>query len=362
MAGAEQQDPFFRHRLALSVVATDLAGAELRDVLRKVAASGASGFADFLRQQKLASYWHHLVAGRDAAGEIEPGFVDALKQARLSEAALYLGQKSVLLELDGILKAQGIIYAAIKGAQVREQVYLDPAQRPAQDIDILINPDQREAAARALIVAGFKLDAKPDNISHEATFTRGAFAIDLHWDILRPGRTRVDLVPLLLGRRQRVGDFWGLDDSDAVFLMLVHPTFTKYVCSPNMGLISVVDFMLWLQNRHVDWDAVFDRLNDAGLKAAAWIVLKWFSMLLEPEDLPVPTSFINRIYPGPARSRYLAYWLQHDLPTRWIDRPLLIQIGLTLFLHDRASDAAYAISGLMRARRMRNLDPLLAMR
>jgi hypothetical protein len=102
-------------------------------------------------------------------------------------------------------------------------------------------------------------------------------------------------------------------------------------------------------------------LNDAGLKAAAWIVLKWFSMLLEPKDLPVPTSFINRIYPGPARSRYLAYWLQHDLPTRWIDQPFLIQLGLTLFLHDRPSDAAHAISGWIGARRMRNADPLLKM-
>lgn len=361
MADAKQPDTFFRHRLALSAAGPDFAEAELRDVLGKVAASGASTFADFLRQQKLASYWHHRVARGDATGEMGTEFVDALKQARLSEAALYLGQRSVLRELDRILEVQGIVYAAIKGAQVREQVYEDPALRPAQDIDILINPDQREAAARALMAAGFRLDAKPDNISHEATFTRGVIAIDLHWDILRPGRTRVDLVPLLLGRRQRVDDFWGLDDADAVFLMLVHPTFTKYVCSPNMGLISVVDFMLWLQNRPVDWDAVFERLNDAGLKAAAWTVLKWFSMLSDRKGMPVPKSFIDQIYPGPVRSRYLAYWLQHDLPTRWIDRPLLIQLGLTLFLHDRTSDAAQAISGLLRARRMRNADPLLKM-
>lgn len=358
---APHSDPFAKHRLALSILAPDLGAAALRHVLREVAASGASTFADFLRHHKFASYWHHHVAGLDAADEITPGFVNALKQTRLLEAALYLGQRSVLQELDGLFSSRNILYAAIKGAHIREQIYVDPALRPAQDIDILVAADQREAAAQALISAGFRLDADPKNISHEATFTRGSIAIDLHWDIMRPGRTRVELVPLLLCRRQRVGNVWGLGDADAVFLMLVHSTFTKYICAPNMGLISVADFVLWLQTRPVDWDAVTDSLNDAGLKAAAWTMLKWFSMLLPAEDMPVPASFIAQICPGPARSRYLAYWLKHDLPTRWINRPIQIQLGLTLFLHDRPADAAHAISGWVRAHRMRNADPLLKM-
>ena len=361
MHGADHRARFFQHQLALSVVAGHLAGPELRGVLREVNASGPSTFANFLREQKLASLWHHLVAEQDVAGETAPSFLDALKQARLAEAALYLGQKSVLRELDGLFGSQGIVYAAMKGAHVRELVYVDPALRSAQDIDILIGPDQREAAARALVGAGFRLHVDADNISHEATFTRGAIAIDLHWDILRPGRTRIEMAPSLLSRRQRVNDFWGLGDSDAVFLMLVHPGFSKYVCSPSMGLISVVDFVIWLQKRHVDWDAVSDRLNKAGVKVAAWTVLKWFAMLVKLEDLPVPASFVAQIRPGPARSRYLAYWLEHDLPTRWFDKPVLIQLGFTLFLHDRPSDAGHAISGWIRARRTRNADRLLPM-
>ncbi len=330
-------------------------------MLQEITASGASDFANFLRNQKMASFWYAFIAGQDAADEIAPGFVDALKQARLAGAALYLGQKFVLRELDGLFASQGIVYATIKGAHVRELVYVDPALRSAQDIDILIGPDQREAAARALVGAGFRLHVDADNISHEATFTRGAIAIDLHWDILRPGRTRIEMAPSLLSRRQRVNDFWGLGDLDAVFVMLVHPGFSKYVCSPSMGLISVVDFVLWLRKRHVDWDTVADRLNETGMKAAAWTVLKWFAMLVKPEDLPVPASFIAQIRPGPARSGYLAYWLEHDLPTRWFDKPLLIQLGFTLFLHDRPSDAGHAISGWMRARRTRNADQLLPM-
>jgi hypothetical protein len=345
---ADHKDPFRRHRLALSVAAPD--GADLSRVLREVTASDASSFADFLFKQGLASYWHNCVVTQDAGGETTHGFINALKRERFAEAASYLRQKSALRELDSLFDSENIIYAAMKGAHVREVVYVDPALRPANDIDILISLDQRKAAVQALLGAGFELHADTKNISHEATFTRDSLAIDLHWDILRPGRTRIEVAQPMLSRRQRIDDFWGLNDTDTVFLMLVHPAFTKYVCSPNVGLIRVVDFILWLHKRPVDWDAVAERLHDMGLKAAAWAVLKWFAMLLKPESMLVPRTFLARICPGPLRSRYLVYWLQNDLPTRWLRKPMLIQLGLTLLLHDRPSDAQRAISGWMRAR------------
>lgn len=362
LSDAHHQDPFRKHRLALLAAAPDLTGASLREALREIAASGETSFPDFLLENGLGSFWHHIVQAHDAADDTGPGFLDPLRQARFSETALYLAQKSALRELDRLFGSQNIVYAVIKGAHVRERVYAEPALRPAADIDMLISLDQREAAASALIGAGFGLHAVAENISHEATFTRGPVDIDLHWDISRPGRTRIEVVNLLLARRQRVDDFWGLDDSDAVFLMLTHPAFAKYVCSPNMGLNRVVDFILWMNKRNVDWDAVADMLEDTGLNTAAWTVLKWFSMLLEPKNLPVPGGFIARISPGWVRSRYLTYWLKHDLPTRWLQKPLLIQLGFTLFLHDRPSDAWHAISGWMRARRRQNSDPLLRMR
>jgi hypothetical protein len=355
----EPKDPFRRHRLALSVVTSDLTVADLSRILREVTATDASSFADFLFTNGLTSYWHDHVLAKEVAEETTSGFINALKRGRSAEAAFYLSQKSALWELDRLFDSESIIYAAIKGAHVRELVYADPALRPATDIDILISPDQRETAARALLGAGFELHADAENISHEANFTRGPLAIDLHWDILRPGRTRVEMAQSMLSRRQRIDDFWGLDDTDTVFLMLVHPAFAKYVCSPNMGLIRVVDFILWLRRRPVDWDAVAERLHDTGLKVAAWTVLQWLAILLEPKSVPVPGIFIDEICPGPSRARYLTYWLRNDLPTRWFDKPLLIQLGFTLPLHDRPSDAQRAIAGWMQARRTRGSDPLL---
>jgi hypothetical protein len=108
-----------------------------------------------------------------------------------------------LHEVNTLLEVGNITYVVIKGPHVREQVYAGPALRSAGDIDILVSPAQREAAVRALLASGFPLNVSPENISHEATLIPGEVAIDLHWDILRPGRTRIGVADQLLDRRQR---------------------------------------------------------------------------------------------------------------------------------------------------------------
>lgn len=329
-------------------------------MFREIETTRTPAFSSFLIGHGVASYWHQVILIHDAGDVIAPGLMATLKPVRLSEAMLYMAQKAALIGIDAIFEDRNIAYAVIKGAHVREQVYADPALRSACDIDILVSREQREQAVRALLEAGYVLHANPENISHEATLTRGEVGIDLHWDILRPGRTRIEVADLLLARRQRADGYWGLDDTDTVFLMLVHPAFTKYVCSSNMGLNRIFDFMLWVHKRPVDWDAVAARLAQTGLNAAAWTVLQWFSMLA-PASLPVPEAFVAKIRPGRVRSWYLMYWVKHGLPTRWLQKPLLIQLGFTLALHDRPSDAVRAVARWWRARKMRHDDPLCSM-
>jgi len=359
LARSDQHLAFRRHRLALAVADPNATADTLRMAIADIAQFGPAFYTDFLPRQGLSSYWHHTLEQHGLAGVIEPAVRSALKQARLSETVSYMAQKAALQELDRLFEAKGIRYAVIKGTHVRELVYADPTLRPASDIDILVAPEQRLAAVDALKEAGFTLFVNPDVLSHEASLTRGGVDIDLHWDILRPGRTRIDTVPILLARRRRSADIWGLDDADVVFLMLVHPAFAKYVCSPNMDLNKVIDFTLWATRRNIDWDAVATLLEQTGLCAAAWTVLRWYAMLLEPGPLPVPEQFVARIAPGPLRQRYLARWLEHDLPTRWLDKPTRIQFGFTLFLHDRPADAWHALVSILRARHHRGDDPLL---
>ena len=241
---------------------------------RAALAGGGADFLQLILAQGLGPLWHHRLQTGGRLDALPQDTAEALREARLSAAGGYLAQRAALDRLDRLFEAAGIAWLVMKGAHVRECVYPDPALRPAGDIDILVAPADRRRAARALLDAGYAVHAEPANISHEATFSHDGVYIDLHWHILRPGRTRVGLTEQLLERRQRSGGQWGPSDGDTLFLMLTHPAFAKYVCSPNMGLGRVADFLLWLQQRPADWPGVVKQLDDAGLKTAAWAMLE----------------------------------------------------------------------------------------
>jgi hypothetical protein len=229
-------------------------------------AEAGSGVLDLILANDLGPLWHHSLQSSGGLESLSSATIEVLRKAHVSAAIGYLAQRAALDRLDGSFEAAGIAYVAIKGAHVRECVYPDPALRPASDLDILIMPADRRRAARALLDAGYSAHPVLANVSHEATFSRGLVDIDLHWSMLRPGRTRMDMTASLIERRQRTGRLWGLSDTDTLFLMLTHPAFAKYVCSPNMGLVRVADFLLWLNRRPVDWPAVLQLLDRNGLK------------------------------------------------------------------------------------------------
>jgi hypothetical protein len=319
-------------------------------------AKGGSLLLDLILAKDLGPLWHDRLQSNGLLESLPSATIEALRGAHIAAAMGYLAQRAALDRLDALFEAEGIAYVAIKGAHVRECVYSDPALRPASDIDILISPSDRRRAARALLDAGYSVHPALANVSHEATFSHHPVDIDLHWSILRPGRTRVDMTESLIERRQRTQRIWGLSDSDTLFLMLTHPAFAKYVCSPNMGLVRVADFLLWINGRPVDWPRVLELLDRAGLKTAAWTMLTWFRMLAPVEVHATIDGWIDSLRPRRLRAAYLDAWLARDLPSRWLGHPLLIQVGFTLPLHDRPGDALRALLGLYRSRRNRLRD------
>lgn len=326
---------------------------------RAALVEGGAALLEHIIAQDLGALWHQSLWA-DGCWEGLPLRVrEELHAARRSAAANYLAQRDALKHIDQLFETQGISYVVIKGAHIREYVYPDPALRPASDIDILIAPADRRRVARTLLDAGYRVSVGPKNISHEATFTRGSVDIDLHWNILRPGRTRIDMTASLIERRQR-GDYgWVLADRDTLFLLLVHPAFAKYVCSPHMGLLRVADFFLWIRRREIDWPPVLALLDAAGLKTAAWFMLSGFRMLAQPPQAPIVDDWIETVRPRGLREAYLRQWLLRDLPSRWLHRRLLVQAGLTLPLHDHLGDAIHALRGWYRSRKHRLRDARL---
>ena len=317
---------------------------------------GGPGFLDFVLAQDLGPLWHHRLQAAGLLERLPPATVEALRTARQVAAAGYLAHRWALAQVDELFSAQGIAYVVMKGVHVRECIYPDPALRSASDIDILIAPHDRRRAAQMLMDNGFTAQVLPKNISFEASFRKGPVDIDLHWSMLREGRTRIDLTAGFLARRQQTHGVWGLSDSDAVFMMLTHPAFGKYVCSPNMGLGRVADFMQWIQHKPVDWPAVRALLDAAGLKTAAWTMLGWFGMLGQPDVDRMMGAWRDSLRPGPVRAAYLQRWLHHDLPTRWWPRERLLQLAFTLYLHDHPADMLRVFQGVWQARRRRLHD------
>lgn len=326
--------------------------------LQALLARGHAFTLDLLRAEGLCSFWYQLIANGELMTEVPAAFMDGLKAQHWRDAGHYLAQRAASDEINRNFSDAGIIYAAIKGAHVREIVYEDPASRPSNDVDILVNPLERLKAISILKDVGYKMRPEPKNISHEVTLKRGTVSIDLHWDLLRPGRSRLDLCAPMLERRRRHKNSYGLDDSDTIFLMLVHPAFVRYVC--NVALCNVADVCNWISVRETDWGTIAERLDGAGLKTAAWIQLEWLSMLVPPASLFVPEDFRAAIRPGGLRQAYLRHWIENQWSSRLWRVPFANQAGLTLPLHDRFSDAWRALRGRSNAFFSSQNDEVLA--
>ena len=89
-----------------------------------------------------------------------------------------LALDSALAELIPALAARGVRPLLIKGPAFASWLYGDPRERPYGDIDLLVAPDQYEAARRALADLGFQ---------HSANGLRSGEAVDHHEEWIRPG-------------------------------------------------------------------------------------------------------------------------------------------------------------------------------
>lgn len=332
-------------RAALSpLIAADPAMSlqNLREELRK---TDEHVFIRFLQVNGVAALWYETLKKYNETALFSPAGMAELHRFSLAAAAFYLRQQHTLHRITAIFAAAGIAHAVFKGAHVRELVYDNPAARPSCDIDILVAKADRVKAIRTLTAAGFSFHLDAANISHEGHLSDGNATLDLHWDILRPGRTRVDMTDVFLAQKEKFPNHWGLNNEAALFVMLVHPVFTKYSTTPQASLVRMVDLVRWTRDRQIDWDKVAEHLEQAGVKTAAWTTATWLAMLTE---ITLPISFMQRIKPGSARAWYLRQWLQQNLPTRLLKHPTLIKAGFTLPAHDTLTDAWRAIRQALR--------------
>ena len=309
----------------------------------------AEAWGAWLANAGLGAWWHSLFPKQNSLQGWDLTDIDALRNASRSAAASYLLQSEVLRKTGYALDNAGIDYVVFKGAHIREWLYDNPTVRTSVDVDILVAFEDRLRAISTLQQHGFTMNVIPQIASHEVQLIWHEVEVDLHWDVMRPGRTRSSLVSDLLSRRIHLKNIPVPCAEDAAVLMLVQPAFADHVCGPTMPLIRALDFYLLTQRVDLDWDRVTSVLAMQGVKTAAWTTLHWF-LLLNRAAAHVPAEFVNALTPPRAKAGYLLYWLEHDLPTRTRGLPGASQVAFTLALHDTARDAARAAYMALRAR------------
>ena len=298
---------------------------------------------ELIMDQGLFGHWYQLldIVITDPA---KNKFYQLLKQRLMAEIAVYLLQLKTLYTLHKLFDANGIRYAVFKGAHLREELYEPPAIRSVQDIDVLISAEQRAKVVKLLSQKGFSCYRRLANIGVEASFSDKHSTIDLHWSVFRAERSRIDLVEPFLTDRLYRNNFYCLSAEHALFVMLVHPVFTKYLTSPIMFLSRIVDIYAWIEKKDIKWQSLFDLLDRAHLKTAAWLTATYCELL---SDIAFPRDFMAAVKPGKAKASYLNYWVRNNLSSRFFTTPMIPKLFFTFPAHDGVGDVCSFLASML---------------
>lgn len=331
----------------------------VHDLSNNIVRLGSRQFFCFVIDNRLAPLWFDFLTDSGMADQFPSELVANLRRHKLNAAALQLIQAKVLNQVQQIFEAQNIHYLVFKGAGLGHTLYEIPVHRPSADIDIHIYPKDRDKAVAKLAQAGFDFYADRHCISHEVTLTKHSVAIDLHWALLRPGRTRMDVTGYLFANAIRLPQFWALNNQASLFVMLMHPVFTKHLNSPSSLLINLLDLQKLLQAEEPDWHQVISILSSAGNKTAAWCSLYWLQKIT---GTSAPAELMAAVQPGRLRQHLARYWIERNSAAGSTPFRLQWARAFSLTLQDSVRDSFSFLLNLTKEKLMarRNVNRLTA--
>ncbi|MBU1564289.1 MAG: nucleotidyltransferase family protein [Proteobacteria bacterium] len=327
-------DPYRFQRLALLATEDSLPINKIRIALQSLSEVEQQQLYALIIKQGLQFFWleslHELP---------DLPFVSVwrktLKEQCFKDTTRYLAQKKAIFEVDRLFTEENIPYAIFKGAHIREVIYRNPAFRSSADIDLLVSPNDKIRAIHALCSNGYNLIANLANVSNEVSLIKDNVHLDLHWHIMRPGRTRVNLTDHFLQSRQKCDFFWALDNEMTLLVLLTHPVFTEYSTGPHSSIVKLADLRRWITKEEINWQRLLYLLEGSGMKTAAWITA---TLLADLTEYRLPASIFKALRPKKLKRFLLQQWLDLNLSLRFTNYPNFPKYIFTLLAHDSLND------------------------
>lgn len=321
----------------------ELTAVETESLLKALEAIDIEEFFSFLHYNRLEHLWREFLLKIDPPEVFQPWLLNVRAQA-LQLAAQQLKEDHTLRKIHEVFEAASIPYFIFKGANLRHIIYQNKTTRSSCDIDIFVPEEKKLDAVKCLSKEGYKLFAEDQNVSFEVSMVKNNISIDLHWYFLRQGRTRMDMSNYLFANREQFSTgLWGLNHSASLYVMLVHPVFSKHLASPSSMLIHMVDLWRLLEHEKTDLQGTFNMLDQSGMKTAAWCSLYLLNKLT---GLEKPTRLAEQIQPGKLRRKYIEYWINNDLIRYFFTSSLPFRNLFSLTLQDQPRDVIRAVSAL----------------
>jgi hypothetical protein len=188
------------------------------------------------------------------------------------------------------MREQGIVPSVLKGTYTARRYFTDPGSRAAADIDLLIGPEQTDAAARALSSLGLKkitfhtapyredwgLEEHPSVRSADMSHAENPWTVDLHYSLDRlyfPG-----LVASFEPVREELVEPWSSPSGPVTVLR--QPWLTAYLALhagadfPHVPLIRIVELIRVLRadipRGALSWDSLAEALRRLDLRRLAY--------------------------------------------------------------------------------------------
>jgi hypothetical protein len=236
----------------------------------------------------------HAALEREGRLALVGAAADELARARAKARVDNLLLLARLEQSLDLLLARGIRPIALKGADVLHRLYRSFDERSLDDVDLLVRPEDRDAAIEALERAGW---TGPDGPARSHWF-RSSFelpmsspgpvsvAFEIHWSLGQAKRYRIDtegLVARALPLDVEGRSVLRLDEHDAVAHLLLHHVQHYF----DRRLKWVVELGLRARTPGFSWATVAARLDAWGGRGAAALALahvrKLFPFML-PEE------------------------------------------------------------------------------